>query len=112
MFQVTKSYTERENLITTRKLDACNFYFSAKTVNKLDGRLQVHSGSQHGAWVTHVLKGFTSYKLENTRGDLWNLEAFYKKTNPGAPYFYCFNILLELKGNAREKILRKEISTE
>ena len=52
--QVTKRYTERENLTTMRKLDACNFFFSANTVNKLDGCLQEHtqqsaSGSQHSA---------------------------------------------------------------
>ena len=41
--QVTKRYTEREKLITMRKLDACIFFFSAKTVNKLDGFLQVHT---------------------------------------------------------------------
>ena len=41
--QVTKRYSERENLITMRKLDACIFSFSAKTVNKLDGCLQVHT---------------------------------------------------------------------
>ena len=41
--QVTKRYTDRENLITMRKLDPCNFFFSAKTVNKLDEYLEVHT---------------------------------------------------------------------
>ena len=41
--------------------------------------------------------------------------SMLQENKSGDPYFYCFDILLELKGNDREKkwkILGKEISTE
>ena len=70
----------------------------------------------HGVMnISWLWTGFTFYRHENTRGNLWNLEVIYKKTSAVTPYFYCFNILSELTGNAGEKneeVLRKEISTK
>ena len=42
---------------------------------------------------TYTVK-FRFYTHENTRGSLWNLEVFYKKTSSVTPYFHCFNISL------------------
>ena len=47
------------------------------------------------------------------RGNNGTREGFYMKTNPVTPPFYCFNIVLLLRGNVRKKkILRKEICTK
>ena len=37
------------------------------------------------------------------RGNLWNLEVFYKKTSPVTPYFYSYNILSELMETPEKK---------
>ena len=91
MFQVTKLYTERENLVTMRKLDACNFFLLCNDSKQTQWMpASVHataSGNQHSAWVTHALIGFRFYKNWNARLNLWNLEVFYKKTIPVTPIF-------------------------
>ena len=75
------------------------FFFSAKTVNKLDGCLQVYTQQSVEDNTAHEWQW--SYRIQilhtrklSTRGSLWNLEVFYKKTSPVTPYFHCFNILL------------------
>ena len=40
----------------------------------------------------------------NARGNNGTREGFYMKTSPVTPSFYCFNIILLLRGNVRKKI--------
>ena len=92
-----------------RKLDAFNFYLHCNDCKQTQWMpASVHatvSGSQHSAWVTHVLIGFRFYKHKNTGGNLWNLEVFYKKTSPVTPLFIPLILILsEVIGNAREKM--------
>ena len=39
----------------------------------------------------------------NARGNNGTREGFYMKTSPVTPSFYCFNIILLLRGNVRKK---------
>lgn len=60
-------------------------------------------GSQDkSAWVTRDLIEFIR-KHGNASGNFWNLEAFYKKSAPVTPSFYCLDILLQLRGKDRKK---------
>ena len=53
MFQVTKRYTERKNLTTMRKLDACNIFLLCNDCKQTQWMpASVHgtvSGSKHSA---------------------------------------------------------------
>ena len=39
----------------------------------------------------------------NARGNNGTREGFYMKTSPVTTSFYCFNIILLLRGNVRKK---------
>jgi len=42
----------------------------------------------------------------HARGNNGTREGFYVKTSPVTPSFYCFNIILLLRGNVRKKKLK------
>ena len=58
------------------------------------------SGSPSSSWASANLMKFG---FLNARGNNGTCEGFYMKTRPVTP-FYCFNIILLLRGNVRKKI--------
>ena len=86
---------------------SCNFFLFCKIVSKkrLDAWKHTHNSQRLS---TQPMSSPCSYRIQNLQarkrvGICEISKYFTKKTSPVNPYFYCFNILSELKGTAREK---------
>ena len=131
MLHVTKRYSEQENIIQYVTWTLVIFFFSAKTVSRLDWCLQVYT--QQSAVVktvheyriytnkrpnselaptsnkvTHVLIEFrfSDFKTTRTHVGICEISKYFTSKQVRWPPILrcCFNILLELKRAAREKM--------
>ena len=90
---------------------SCNFFLFCKIVSKkrLDAWKHTHNSQRLS---TQPMSSPCSYRIQNLQarkrvGICEISKYFTKKTSPVNPYFYCFNILSELKGTTREKKVEK-----
>ena len=98
-------YTERENLITMRKLDACNFFLLCndswndwKQTQLMPASVHATvSDGQHSAWVTHVI-------LQARVGICEISKYFTRKQLRWTPIFIALIFSRSHNRNAREKM--------